>query len=494
MDSHHWSILNLITIYVLSLYSPSNRKRQLTAKTSYSDSSYGRNSDSSNSMSPTSGRKYSKSPLLSIAPKIKSDIISSPNHKGRSASVSLMTSPVAQLQIQAFNQHKKSLKCTRHEKLSVDTVTIIEEEDEDEPKKHHNLSNNRLFSMDLEALKAESKRPFSLSLYKHAKPDASPRKTGVTKMFSMASSSNNTPTSRTRVYSFLVWLAISDSFSLLTALLMYSVPAIVRVRMESYYLMVMRLSYLFGNALLIVSVWLLFALIFDRYLTLSRSFTVSNSKTSMSIHRIVLAVYVLAICISLPRFFEVSVAFNETTRNYYFNKSDLVHNNLYMVGYRVFGGIIFSSLVPFLLLFTFLSKVWTIMHKANLLASSRIVLRPATDKIAKISGEYCPMRKWVRRRLHSDETTDSEIILGLFTAKLLFSRLMPSLLDVLETLITFGDFNMIMPSTLRTLVSSSNLIVVASSAINFFIFYIFSSTFRRCLHKKFFSTKPIVYY
>lgn len=75
--------------------------------------------------------------------------------------------------------------------------------------------------------------------------------------------------------------------------------------------------------------------------------------------------------------------------------------------------------------------------------------------------------------------TDSEMILIAVTSKFLLSRLIPTMLDVVEHVI--GPEQFTRSSTLTLCVDISNLIVVTSSGINLFIFYAFSASFRKSL-------------
>jgi hypothetical protein len=98
------------------------------------------------------------------------------------------------------------------------------------------------------------------------------------------------------------------------------------------------------------------SLMFDRYKTLCSPFTVRSGNINR-IHRILLTVCLIAIIFSLPRFFEISVELDSSTGIEYVTQTSLVHNKIYMIGYRIFGGLMLYSLMPYLVLFVLSFKV-----------------------------------------------------------------------------------------------------------------------------------------
>uniref|UniRef100_A0A0M3IMD1 G_PROTEIN_RECEP_F1_2 domain-containing protein n=1 Tax=Ascaris lumbricoides TaxID=6252 RepID=A0A0M3IMD1_ASCLU len=70
-------------------------------------------------------------------------------------------------------------------------------------------------------------------------------------------------------------------------------------------------------------------------------------------------------------------------------------------------------------------------------------------------------------------------------AKFLLSRLMPTALDVAEHIVSAKEF--LNSSTATICVDISNLLVVISSATNFFIYFAFSRSFRRVVCPRFMS-------
>ncbi|KAI6192513.1 G-PROTEIN-RECEP-F1-2 domain-containing protein [Aphelenchoides fujianensis] len=264
--------------------------------------------------------------------------------------------------------------------------------------------------------------------------------------------------SRPRVYTFFVWLAVSDTSLLLCALLLYSLPNLVSDL--GPYVHFFPLFYYLSNTALTSSVWLISALMLDRYRSLVvNKFSVRSN--TPAVNRLLLGVVALAFVFNLPRFFEIGTRFDEVAQRTVIFQTTLVESSAYMIGYRIAGGLMFYSLLPYIFLFVLGFKVAMVIRAA--------ALQRQKMNAYSASGSF----------FHTC-TTDSEMILGAVVAKFLLSRLLPTTLDVSEHIVGSRDFTR---STLATFcVDISNLVVVTSSAINLFIFYFCSASFRKSLH------------
>ncbi|KAI6175766.1 FMRFamide receptor [Aphelenchoides bicaudatus] len=267
---------------------------------------------------------------------------------------------------------------------------------------------------------------------------------------------------RPRVYTFFVWLAISDTFLLLSALLMYAVPSLMNGKL-GHYVRLFPYFYLMSNSALTASVWLMCSLVFDRYRTLSSPFAIRSSNVSL-VHRVLLSICMIALIFSLPRFFELHLVTDKESGIEYVTQTELVHNQLYMVGYRIVGGLMLYSLLPYVILFILSFKVWLVIRAAAL-ARMKMNASTTTAPTNSLALYVC--------------ATDSEMILIAVTSKFLLSRLIPTMLDVVEH--TVGPAQFTRSSTLTICVDISNLIVVTASSINLLIFYVFSKSFRASL-------------
>jgi len=120
---------------------------------------------------------------------------------------------------------------------------------------------------------------------------------------------------------------------------MYGIPGISRGHLS--FVQFTSFFYLMSNAALTASVWLMCALIADRYRTISRSFK-RSSQSASGINKALSIVCLFAVLFSLPRFFEIEVVFDEEFEGYYPVQTNLVHSKLYMVGYRIVGALLFN--------------------------------------------------------------------------------------------------------------------------------------------------------
>ncbi|VDD93168.1 unnamed protein product [Enterobius vermicularis] len=254
------------------------------------------------------------------------------------------------------------------------------------------------------------------------------------------------------IYTHLLWLSISDTALLISGFLMYSLPSFFKSSLCPYAKFFPTL-YLMSNASLTASVWLMCVLMFERYRALCRPLAASAMSIA-KVHKILAAVVVLAIVFSLPRLFEVVVVeyedgFSDVVQ------SDLGKNHFYLFYYRIIGGLVFYSVLPYIVLFALSAKI-------------SLALRAAAKE-----------RQVMSRSLSSraNRIADSELILLAVMAKFLLSRLMPTALDVAEHIVTSEIFVLSPAATL--LVAISNLIVVISSAVNFFIYFLLAKSFRR---------------
>ncbi|CAD5219124.1 unnamed protein product [Bursaphelenchus okinawaensis] len=272
-------------------------------------------------------------------------------------------------------------------------------------------------------------------------------------------STGSTHSNRPRVYTFFVWLAISDILLLLSALFMYSIPSLLN-GMYQPYVHLFPYFYLMSNAALIASVWLMCALMLDRYRTLCKPFSVRSNNIPL-IHKVLFGVCLTALLFSMPRFFELHSVLDESTDTFYVSQTQLVHNKLYMIGYRIVGGLLFYSLLPYVLLFVLSFRVWLVIRSA---AMARLKMNAS----GTMSSAYA---------------TDSEMILIAVISKFLLSRLLPTVLDVVEHLV--GPEIFTRSAELTICVDISNLVVVSSAGINLFIFYAFSNSFRKAINSLF---------
>ncbi|MCP9265622.1 Mitochondrial-processing peptidase subunit beta [Dirofilaria immitis] len=212
-------------------------------------------------------------------------------------------------------------------------------------------------------------------------------------------------TSRPLINTYLLWLAFSDTALLISAALLYCIPAFF-ISLGNY-ARFFPSYYLLSNASLTASVWLMCVLMFERYRAFCRPLDSRHTKPQ-KVHRTLSLVSLLALLFSLPRLFELSVY--ELNGEYHVNQTLLVEIRAYMLGYRIIGGMLFYSLFPYIILFIISARICLAIHAANKQRQNFVATRGITNL----------------------KSTDCELLLITVMAKFLISRLMPTALDLAE--------------------------------------------------------------
>lgn len=99
-------------------------------------------------------------------------------------------------------------------------------------------------------------------------------------------------------------------------------------------------------------------------------------------------------------------------------------------------------------------------------------------------------KKNPKKELLMKSALDSERILVCVMFKFLLSRLMPTILDVVEHFV--GGVEFVHSLTVTRFVDTSNLIVICASAANFLIFFTFSHSFRKFFRQYFLTLRETV--
>lgn len=197
-------------------------------------------------------------------------------------------------------------------------------------------------------------------------------------------------------------------------------------------------------------------LVKDRYQALcSRLFKII-SKESCNYREIHCKLFILclfSIIFATPRFFELSVSYDEADRLYFIELTSLVESNFYQLGYRIFCSLVFYSLVPYVLVFIMFTKICIVLKKAS--------------------------RKRAEMNVKSSQSminSESDVLIIVLSVRFLVSRLLLILLDVVECLI---GASLYVDSSLMMIGNSvNNLLVVFTSATTFFVYVIVSEKFR----------------
>uniref|UniRef100_A0A0K0E9X3 G_PROTEIN_RECEP_F1_2 domain-containing protein n=1 Tax=Strongyloides stercoralis TaxID=6248 RepID=A0A0K0E9X3_STRER len=288
---------------------------------------------------------------------------------------------------------------------------------------------------------------------------------------------------RPKIYIYFTWITLCDTALLIFAFLMYGAPTIGGQSYEYLNAPFTPLIYLFCNTTMVASVWLMCALMYDRYRALTSKLNVALSIKSVKekdIHKMLALVFISSLIYTLPRFFELKITYKEIEvyngfSDYILNEdniqiipipiqTDLVRNNFYMIGYRVIGGFLFYSLIPYILLFGASTKISIELHKTTKRRQKMLSTSISNNKI-------------------SNGTSESNKILFAVMAKFLISRLMPTILDVVECLVGADSFNNDY-YYVSLIIDISNFIIVVASGTNFFIFNCYKKLYKKIKYKK----------
>jgi hypothetical protein len=220
--------------------------------------------------------------------------------------------------------------------------------------------------------------------------------------------------------------------------------------------MITKFRYTLSNASVVASVWLMLILVKDRHQALCSRLFKTITLESQSYREIHIKLGILCLCaivFAIPRFFELSISYDELNDFYYIELTSLIESNFYQFGYRIFFSLAFYSVVPYIIVFIMLAKICIVLKKASL---KRAIL------LANAS--------------HNMISSESDLLIIVLSVRFLVSRLLLILLDVIECLIGSEVYS----NSFLTMVGNSvnNLFVVFTSATTFFVYFIVSEKFR----------------
>uniref|UniRef100_A0A914W8W4 G-protein coupled receptors family 1 profile domain-containing protein n=1 Tax=Plectus sambesii TaxID=2011161 RepID=A0A914W8W4_9BILA len=195
------------------------------------------------------------------------------------------------------------------------------------------------------------------------------------------------------IYYYLIYLAIWETTLLLNAFLMYSFPTLYYGHVRHYgpYVVIFPFVYTLSNMTLTGSVWVVMALTVDRYFALCHPLAHKAIQERKRVKKLLLVVSACAVLFSLPRYFELQVAYMHVEYldgNYsVIMQTPLPLNQMYMIFYRIIGGLLFYSLVPSVVLFTLTVRITIELRRA--IAKRRTMSYRHRQPSESPSGERC---------------------------------------------------------------------------------------------------------
>lgn len=207
------------------------------------------------------------------------------------------------------------------------------------------------------------------------------------------------------------------------------------------------------------SVLLMFAFMFERYRTLCSGFSsavFARASMPAKVHATLALITLFALLFTLPRYFEITVEYNELLQTYSLIRKPIASSPSYIILYRIIGSLLFYSAIPYILIFFMSFRVW---YKMSLAFNERMEMQCLNPSEMK--------------------NISSEKVFIALTIKFLISRLTSTFIDSIECLV--GPEVFVNSSTATLFVNINNVVVIISSALNFFIFWAFSAKFRRSI-------------
>lgn len=257
------------------------------------------------------------------------------------------------------------------------------------------------------------------------------------------------------------------------------------------------IGYPLANSGMTASVWLVLCLTLERFLVVSRPLQRFVSETKRRAKLITLAISILAPLYSLPLFFELQVReveneknqtdFNHSTPEAFFDvvKTGLRDNITYKIIYRIVCNLVFLSLVPFVIVIALSARIVCVIRQRAEEGDRWPPLWPTDSPRLKaetpfLNHNYSSTnrndtragRSSFRARCHTraacEHSQRTHLTLTILASKYVICYTLPTLLNILEI--------MVEPKSLREmgmglLVDLSDLMVVADSALNAFVYF-----------------------
>ena len=223
--------------------------------------------------------------------------------------------------------------------------------------------------------------------------------------------------------------------------------------------------------------WVVCALVFQVSLTGHRYIEVVHPLHAYRLCRVGLVakqyivIIAVAICIDIPRYFEVKL----TTHNdsyVYLSQTSLLDNSIYLLVFKTIFVMTLRLLLPIVLTVIFTFALGHAIYKTRQKIAKRVSV--GGPSISSKSTHTNGLQFTKRRTAHRDRLTFSFTIIAVLT---LFC-LTPGMVDFVYSLF-FKEFMLPCPNIYGILAEIGEICLVLNSATNFYIYYPTLETFRR---------------
>lgn len=289
--------------------------------------------------------------------------------------------------------------------------------------------------------------------------------------------------SRLRIYCYLLALAVWDLFYILTAFFLYNLRTLIYIEMTffgSYTLAVPFLYYLCTVART-GSVWTVLIIALERYMALCHPFKFKTMDSQQRISVALTMVGFFSFLYSAFRYFEIRTDFcYELTSDEYvptLTSTWLRSSYSYWLFYRVIGGSLFYSLVPFVTLFVLTIRITVEIKKSGQLVPLKMKNGANLNINATAATSEENHHSFLRHSGTFKDKTNRWMHVAMIT-KFIICHTFPTILDIWE----LAQPAIATEKHWRSWIFMSHtsiLLVTLNSSLNFFIYFLTSARFRK---------------
>lgn len=277
-----------------------------------------------------------------------------------------------------------------------------------------------------------------------------------------------------KIYRHLLVLALWDTFYIITSFFLYNLPTLIYNDILQFgpYVVTTPILYYVSNVARTGSIWTVLVIAFDRYFALCYPFRFIEINGERKCTMLIAIVGVCSFIYGVPRFFEVEIyyCYEIITKHFIpvFTQTKMRSVLIYWLLYRVIGGGLFYSVVPFLTLL-FLN-IRMLIEIKRLEQFSPV---PADPWLNGNGNERVPRLSTTS----STEKINHWMHVAMIT-KFLICHSFPTILDIWELAQPSLSIDQKWYKSYTFMSHSAMLLATLNGSCNFFIYYITSFKFR----------------
>lgn len=288
-----------------------------------------------------------------------------------------------------------------------------------------------------------------------------------------------------RVYLYLIILTIWDILLLISAFLLYSLPAHFNGGFYVYGTLVSMypIGYTVTHITHSGSIWTMVMFAIERYYALCRPLKYLMWHCNERPKLLLSLVAIFAIVYRIPKYFElILIPCLETSSGLWITiiyKSELRENFWYKTFYSVIGGTVFFSLGPLVMILALsVAVALSLKNKSILLKDNNSSSNHEDESLETLKEK--DRRKFIdkHKRITLKKERKMNLMLVVLMIKYSLCHILPMVLNLCERFMTEKQFHI---PLIETLVDISNNLVVLNSSCNFILYLICGYQFRATL-------------